>query len=152
MPKFQIDHVAIAVNDIKPALKLFRDGLGGEFLQGGEEAGGEWRWFQMRYPGGGKIELLEPLKEGFLTRFLERRGEGMHHITFKTDDLKAAVEHVSALGYELVDVDLESQGWKEAFFRPKGAHGTLIQLAETTFEDPEPGKGSRPSNYDELLG
>ena len=152
MPEFKIDHVAIAVHDIKPALKLFRDGLGGEFVHGGEEYGAEWRWFQMRYPGGGKIELLQPLREGFLSKFLDKRGEGMHHITFKTDDLRAAIDHVTSLGYELVDINLESQGWKEAFFRPKGAHGTLIQLAETPWDDPEPSKGSRPSNYEELMG
>lgn len=150
MPEFKIDHVAVAVRSIKPALKLFRDALGGEFLMGGEEAGDQWRWLQLLYPGGGKIELLEPLREGFLTKFLDQHGEGLHHLTFKTDDIRAAIEHVTALGYQLVDVNIDNPGWKEAFFRPKGAHGTLIQIAETSYEDPEPGQGPRPSNFDEL--
>ena len=77
MPEFRFDHVGIAVHAIKPALKLYRDGLGGEYLMGGDQAG-SWRWLQLRYPGGGKVELLEPLGEGFLSKFLDSRGEGLH--------------------------------------------------------------------------
>ena len=58
MPEYRLDHVAVAVHQIKPALRLFRDGLGGEYLMGGDVD--SWRWLQLRYPGGGKIELLEP--------------------------------------------------------------------------------------------
>ena len=93
MPQLQLDHVAVAVRSIKAALPLYRDALGGEYLMGGD-ADGSWRWVQLRFPGGGKVELLEPLEEGFLTRFLERYGEGLHHITFKTDDIREAVEEV----------------------------------------------------------
>ena len=66
--------MAVAVHAIKPALKLYRDGLGGEYLMGGDVAG-TWRWVQLRFPGGGKVELLEPLGEGFLSRFLEKHGQ-----------------------------------------------------------------------------
>src|SRR5919198_5845219 len=127
MARLELDHVAIAVNSIESALPLFRDALGGEYLNGGDQDEG-WRWVQFRYPGGGTVELLEPLAEGFLTRFLERHGEGLHHVTFKTDDIEAAIEQVRAQGYELVDVNLEREDWKEAFLRPSGAHGTLVQL------------------------
>ena len=65
MPQFQLDHVAVALNSIEPAVKLYRDALGGEYLMGGDQAG-TWRWLQLRYPDGGKVELLEPLGEGFL--------------------------------------------------------------------------------------
>jgi len=65
LPEFRFDHVGIALHAIKPALKLYRDGLGGEYLMGGDQAG-TWRWLQLRYPDGGKVELLEPLGEGFL--------------------------------------------------------------------------------------
>lgn len=150
MAEFQLDHVAVAVNSIKPALKLFRDALGGEYLMGGEETG-EWRWFQLKYPGGGKIELLEPLTDGFVKRFLDRRGEGMHHITFKTDDIKGAIDHIQRLGFDLVDVNITNPYWKEAFFRPAGAHGTLIQVAESAQTDDEVKEFAKPSNLDELL-
>jgi methylmalonyl-CoA epimerase len=134
-PRLELDHVAVAVHSIKDAVRLYRDALGGEYLMGGDND--TWRWVQFKYPNGGKVELLEPLGEGFLTAFLEKRGEGMHHMTFKTDDLEAAIDHVKGLGYELVDIDLENEHWKEAFLRPRGAHGTLIQLAWSSRPDYE---------------
>lgn len=151
MHPLRFDHVAVAVHSIKPALKLFKDTLGGSYLMGGEVAD-SWRWFQLRYPGGGKVELLEPLKPGFVSDFLDSRGEGLHHITFKTDDIKASISHITAMGYELVDIDTDSAGWKEAFFRPKGAHGTLIQVAQSDVDDEQAKQVLKPSNLDELLG
>ena len=150
MPTFYLDHVAVAVHSIKAALPLFRDILGGEYLMGGDVAD-TWRWFQLRYPDGRKIELLEPLGEGFLTKFLEKRGEGLHHITFKTDDIHAAVEELERSGYELVDKRLDADNWKEAFLRPKSAHGTLIQIAQSSMRDEDVGKTWQPPDPDELL-
>lgn len=148
-PRLELDHVAVAVHSIRDALRLYRDALGGEYLMGGDSD--SWRWLQVRFPNGAKVELLEPLGEGFLSRFLERHGEGLHHITFKTDDLAYAIEHMRALGYELVDVDLDGADWKEAFLRPSGAHGTLIQLAWSSRTDDEARERLRPANLDELL-
>jgi methylmalonyl-CoA/ethylmalonyl-CoA epimerase len=130
-PRLELDHVAVAVKSIQAALPLFRDALGGEYLGGGEQ-GGTWRWAHLRYANGHKVELLEPCGEGFLSRFLERHGEGLHHITFKTDDIRAAIARVEGLGYELVDVSLDDPRWQEAFLRPSKAHGTLIQLAQSS--------------------
>ena len=149
--KLELDHVAVAVHSIKAAVPLYRDALGGEYLMGGDE-GGTWRWVQFRFPGGGKVELLEPLGEGFLSRFLEKRGEGLHHVTFKTDDIEAAIEHVRSHGYELVDIRLDSPHWKEAFLRPSKAHGTLIQLGWSSESDDVARERLRPSNLDEILG
>ena len=148
--KLELDHVAVAVHSIKPALKLYRDGLGGEYLMGGDVAD-TWRWVQLRFPGGGKVELLEPLGEGFLTKFLDSRGEGLHHVTFKTDDIHAAIEHLESLGMELVDKSLDNPHWKEAFLRPSKSHGTLIQIAQSSAPDDEVKHRLRPSNLDELL-
>jgi methylmalonyl-CoA/ethylmalonyl-CoA epimerase len=150
-PRLELDHVAVAVHSIKDALRLYRDALGGEYLMGAE-GGDTWRWVQVRFPGGGKVELLEPLGDGFLSRFLDRHGEGMHHMTFKTDDIAAAIAHVEGLGYELVDVSLDDPHWKEAFLRPSNAHGTLIQLAQPSGDDEQAARHLRPSNLEELLG
>ena len=150
MAKLELDHVAVAVHSIKAAVPLFRDALGGKYLMGGDQEG-SWRWIQFRYPGGGKVELLEPLGDGFLSRFLERRGEGMHHFTFKTDDIEAAITHAEARGYEVVDVRLEDPSWKEAFLRPSGAHGTLLQLGQSALPDEEASRHLSPSNLEELL-
>ena len=148
--RLQFDHVAVAVHSIKSALPLYRDALGGEYLMGGD-ADGSWRWIQLRFPGG-KVELLEPLGEGFLTRFLERHGEGLHHITFKTEDIRGAVEELERRGYELVDVSIDNPDWKEAFLRPSRAHGTLIQVAQSALPDEQAKEHLHPSNVEELLG
>ncbi|HEY1358945.1 MAG TPA: VOC family protein [Thermoleophilaceae bacterium] len=150
MPRLQLDHVAVAVRSIKAAVPLYRDALGGEYLMGGDVD--SWRWIQFRFPGGGKVELLEPLGEGFLSRFLDRYGEGLHHMTFKTDDIHAAIAQVEGRGYELVDKNLEDPHWKEAFLRPSGAHGTLIQLAQPSAGDDEAAEHLQPGNLSELLG
>jgi methylmalonyl-CoA/ethylmalonyl-CoA epimerase len=150
VPEFRLDHVAVAVHAIKPAVKLFRDALGGEYLMGGDQTK-TWRWLQLRFAGGGKVELLEPTGDGFLSRFLQTRGEGLHHITFKTDDIKGAIAHVEGCGYELVDVDIDNPYWKEAFLRPSGAHGTLIQIAQSAAPDDVVKEFAHPSNLDDLL-
>jgi methylmalonyl-CoA/ethylmalonyl-CoA epimerase len=150
MPEFRFDHVGIAVHAIKPALKLYRDTLGGEYLMGGDQAR-TWRWLQLRYPDGGKIELLEPTGEGFLSRFLDSRGEGLHHITFKTDDIETAITRLQDEGFELVDVSLENPHWKEAFLRPSKTHGTLVQVAQSAGSDDDVKDFLRPSNLEELL-
>ena len=149
--RLDFDHVAVAVHSIKAALPLFRDALGGEYLMGADQDG-TWRWVQFRYANGGKVELLEPLGEGFLSRFLERHGEGLHHVTFKTDDIRAAIEHVQSLGYEVVDVSLSEPSWQEAFLRPSKAHGTLVQIAQSAHSDDAAAEHLRPGNLEELLG
>jgi methylmalonyl-CoA/ethylmalonyl-CoA epimerase len=150
MPEFRLDHVAVAVHAIKPALRLYRDALGGDYLMGGDQAE-TWRWLQLRWPGGGKVELLEPKGEGgFLSKFLDSRGEGLHHVTFRTDDITAAIAQVEAQGYELVDVNLDEPAWKEAFLRPSRAHGTLIQIAQSGVPD-EAAEASMRPGLDELL-
>jgi methylmalonyl-CoA/ethylmalonyl-CoA epimerase len=150
MPSFEFDHVAVAVRSIKQALELYRDGLGGEYLMGGDQ--GSWRWLQLRFPGGGKVELLEPLGEGFLTKFLDARGEGLHHVTFKTDDIEAAIAHPRDQGFELVDANVSDPDWKEAFLRPSKSHGTLVQIAQSSAPDEVAKERLRPGNLEELLG
>jgi methylmalonyl-CoA/ethylmalonyl-CoA epimerase len=146
----RFDHVAVAVRSIASALPLFRDALGGEYLMGGD-VDGAWRWVQLRYPDGSRVELLEPLDEGFLSRFLERRGEGLHHITFKTDDIRAAIAEVEARGYEVVDVKLDDPLWQEAFLRPSKAHGTLIQLAQSSRSDEDAVQRLSRRSLEEIL-
>jgi methylmalonyl-CoA/ethylmalonyl-CoA epimerase len=150
MPSFELDHVAVAVHSIKEALKLYRDGLGGEYLMGADQD--TWRWVQLSYPGGGKVELLEPLGEGFLSKFLASRGEGLHHVTFKTDDIEAAIDHLRDQGFELVDVSVDDPNWKEAFLRPSKSHGTLVQIAQSSAPDDVVKERLRPGNLEELLG
>jgi methylmalonyl-CoA/ethylmalonyl-CoA epimerase len=126
----RLDHVSVAVRDMETAASLFSDILGGEYVGGMEFPEDGYRFAQYRYPNRMKVELLEPIgHEGFLARFLERRGEGVHHLTFRVTDIERRLEHLRSNGIEPVHVALEGR-WKEGFIHPRQANGVLIQLLE----------------------
>lgn len=123
------DHVAVAVRRIADAAKLVEDLLGGVPGEGGK---GEGFMFQQWSFPGGTVELLEPRgDDSFLHRFLDGRGEGVHHITFKVQDLPRWAARFRAAGYRVVGENYDNPEWREIFVHPKTAHGVLIQLAET---------------------
>ena len=134
----RFDHVSIAVWDIGAALPVV-DLMGGRFLRGGDVTG--FRWAQWALPGSGKLEMIQPLDVGdednFLVRFLTERGPGLHHLTFRVNNLLEAVIHARDLGFDVTGVSPEGD-WKEAFIHPKSSHGTLIQLAEWDDTKPDP--------------
>src|SRR5687768_2686406 len=120
----KLDHVAFATWDASGPVKLLTELLGARFVDGNDEPRTGFRWLQFEFPGGGKVEVIEPLStESFLYRFLTKRGEGMHHVTFYVKDLSAAIEQARHAGYEPVDVNLEHEMWKEAFLHPRDANG-----------------------------
>jgi methylmalonyl-CoA/ethylmalonyl-CoA epimerase len=134
-----LDHTSIAVHSIEAALPLYRDVLGGdaEPIHHHEQAG--FSTLTLRFPHGGGIELIAPYgPTGFIHDFLAKRGEGVHHITFLVDDLKAAVAEARAAGVRVVDEKYEDPRWFEAFISPRSANGTIVQLAQTNdgFRDP----------------
>jgi methylmalonyl-CoA/ethylmalonyl-CoA epimerase len=129
----QLDHVAVAVHDAAQTAKLFRDVLGAEFLFFGDNEAQGFRFAQFGFPFGGRVELVTPIAEGFVSRFLDKRGEGVHHITFKVTDLRSQVERMREAGVDPIMVNLEDPHWREAFIHPKNAHGVLIQIAESQF-------------------
>ena len=126
----RFDHVAIGVHAIDQGAVLFRDILGGESVAGWDVPEEGFRFAQFRYPNRMKIELMEPLGEsGFLQKFLARRAEGVHHLTFRVKDLESKLEYLRSHGIEPVHISLQGQ-WKEAFIHPRQGHGVLIQLME----------------------
>jgi methylmalonyl-CoA/ethylmalonyl-CoA epimerase len=133
----KLDHVAVAVRDVASAAGLYRDVLGGEFLFGGENPAQGFRFVQYRFPGGGKVELVTPMDDGFVSRFLARRGEGVHHITLRVHGIEEQVERLRAAEVPLTLVSFDNPHWKEAFIHPSDAHGVLIQLAESPYRDEE---------------
>lgn len=133
----QLDHVAIAVHRIRAALPVYCDALGATFLAAGDVPEQGFRWAQFRFPDGGKVELVTPTGDGFVRRFLDRRGEGVHHVTIRTEDIAAAIAHLESRGVPLFNVSTEGRGWKEAFVHPRDAHGVLIQVAQSAFDDEE---------------
>ncbi len=77
------------------------------------------------------IELISsPDPDSFVNRFIEKNGEGLHHVTLQVEDLLEAVDYLQSNGVKVVDVNTEDPHWKEAFISPKDSFGVLFQLAE----------------------
>jgi methylmalonyl-CoA/ethylmalonyl-CoA epimerase len=128
----RFDHVSIAVRDIEIAQVLV-DLLGGSHIGGGFSLAGDFEWIQFDLPGQGRLEMISPVVDdemNFLNRYLAEHGEGLHHLTFKVQDIGAAVARARELGFTVVGFDDTNADWKEAFVHPASAHGVLIQLAE----------------------
>ncbi len=135
-----IDHVAVAVWRIRDVLPLYRDLLGGEFVDAGDDLSKNFRFVQFRYPGGFKIEILEPLAEdSFVRRFLDRRGPGLHHILMHVTDIESAIEAAERAGFRVVDKSLRPHGWNEAFLHPKSTEGVLIEFGKYKRKEGESG-------------
>jgi catechol 2,3-dioxygenase-like lactoylglutathione lyase family enzyme len=137
-----LDHVAFATRDAAEPLRLLVGELGGTVLNGGNWIG--FRSMQVFLGAAGrgmKAELLEPWtveQNDFLDRFLARHGNRVHHLTFKVDDLEAYLGEVTAHGLTPVSVDLSYPEWREAFLLPRDAHGTVVQLADSTLTSGKP--------------
>jgi methylmalonyl-CoA/ethylmalonyl-CoA epimerase len=135
MSAVRLDHVAIAVHRLADAVPVLVGRLGGVPDAGAPSE--VFRWGTWRFAGGGRIEAIEPRGEdGFLHRFLARRGPGIHHVTFKVPSLRAACERAAAHGYRVVGYDDRHPHWKEAFLHPKEALGIVVQLAEASGRPP----------------
>ncbi len=138
MAVIRLDHVAVAVHDPGPAAELYGALLGGRYVQGVLDWHG-FGFIQFEYPNGGRVEIIFPGPDGngFLPRFLSRRGEGMHHMTFVVDDLPTEVGRFRDAGHRVVDESYANPEWQEAFVSPQTAHGTIIQLAQSSLSQAE---------------
>jgi len=106
---------------------------------------GVFRWGSWTFEGGGTIEILEPMGDhGFLHRFLDERGPGVHHVTFKVPSLDEVTNRAERAGYDVVGRDDSDPDWKEAFLHPKQALGIVVQFAESVGGDDEPSAHWQP--------
>lgn len=127
----RFDHVALAVRDLPRAVALFQGVLGFTFVGGGDNPELQVRAMQLQLPGSVKLELLTPMTpESYLTAYLDRRGEGFHHMTMYVDDVEAAVTTLDEAGVATVDTTTARDSWHETFLRPSSAFGALVQLAK----------------------
>ena len=130
MPPIRLDHIAIALPRIADAPPVLVAVLGG--VPERIRPAGVFRWATWTYADGGRLEVLEPLgADGFVRRFLDTRGPGVHHVTFKVPDLAEACRRAERHGYQIVGRDESDPSWKEAFLHPRQAQGIVVQLAET---------------------
>ncbi len=123
-----LDHVAIAVRSIEESRSLF------EFVSGDTCSPPEVLEAQgVRVAFVGTIELLEPLgTETTVGRFLDRRGQALHHIAYRTDEIEADLARLEAAGVELIDRSprLGAHGHLVAFLHPVSAGGILVELVQ----------------------
>ena len=128
----EIDHIAIAVNDLEAAISYYRDAYGVEVehrevveRDGVEEA--------LLKVADSYIQLLTPTRaDSPVAKYLEKRGEGLHHVGYRVASCAEALERVKAEGFQVIDDAPRpgSRGTTVAFIHPKTAFGTLIELVE----------------------
>ena len=128
----EIDHVAIAVNDLEAAIDYYRDTFGCEVehrevveKDGVEEA--------LLRVADSYIQLLTPSRDdSTVAKYLASKGEGIHHVGYRVDNCAVALDAVKEHGYRVIDEAPRpgSRGTTVAFVHPKTAFGTLIELVE----------------------
>ena len=132
-----VDHVAVAVEDLDQAVDLFRRLLGVEPAWEAESTEQKVR-VQVFELGGVKIELMEGTDpESTVSKFVERKGPGLHHICYAVDDIKAALARASGEGFQVLGTgdDIGVEGRPVAFLHPGSTGGVLTEFIEGTEDD-----------------
>ena len=128
----EIDHVAIAVNDLGAAIDYYRETFGAivDHREVVESDGVEEALLKVAES---YIQLLTPTRDDSpVAKYLASKGEGLHHIGYRVNDCAAALESVKRQGGRVIDEAPRpgSRGTTVAFVHPKGAFGTLIELVQ----------------------
>jgi len=131
--EFAIDHLGIAVKSLAAARTIY-EALGLSISEE-EEVPSEQVRLVMVGIGASRFELLEPTAETSpIARFLHKRGEGLHHVSLRVPDLRAAMEKLKAGGTKLVseEIKIGAGGHPYVFVHPSSAGGVLLELVENT--------------------
>jgi methylmalonyl-CoA/ethylmalonyl-CoA epimerase len=127
----KVDHIGILVGNLDEAIKLYEDCFGAEVdkVETVPEQGVKAAILSLGQ--GANLELLEPLPGSNMAKVLEKRGEGLHHITFEVDNVDKELSRLSERGIELIDK--KSRPGLEgmvAFIHPKSLRGVLVELCQ----------------------
>ncbi len=128
----KIDHIGIAVKDLDQAIRLYRDQLGLK-IKAVEEVDQQKVKVAFVPISETNLELLEPTDpSGPVGKFIAKKGEGIHHISFNVSDLEGKLKQLREEGIELIDQEPRNGagGAKVAFLHPKSTGGVLIELCE----------------------
>ena len=130
--KAVLDHIGIAVDDLEATLGFYRDALG---LDVGalEELPAEGVRLRFVPVGDASLELLEATRpDSPIARYIEKRGPGLHHVTFRVDDIEAALARLKAHGARLIDEAPRkgADGTRIAFVHSSATRGVLVELTE----------------------
>jgi methylmalonyl-CoA/ethylmalonyl-CoA epimerase len=127
----QVDHIGILVSNLDEAIKIYRDCFGAEVgkIETLSERGVKAAILSLAQ--GANLELLEPLPGSNMAKVLEKRGEGLHHITFEVDNVDKELSHLAQKGIELIDKKARP-GFEGlvAFIHPKSLRGVLVELCQ----------------------
>jgi methylmalonyl-CoA/ethylmalonyl-CoA epimerase len=130
--KATLDHIGIAVASIDDALAFYRDALGLE-IERPEEVASQRVRVHFIPAGDAALELLEATADDSpIARYVAKRGPGLHHITLRVDDIRAALAQLAARGVQLIDHSPRpgAHGSLVAFIHPSSAHGVLVELKQ----------------------
>ncbi|MGB2929834.1 MAG: methylmalonyl-CoA epimerase [Desulfobacterales bacterium] len=132
MKILKIDHLGIAVNSIEDGKNFWTDALGLEFE--GSETVEEQKVTTAFFPvGESEVELLESTApDGPIAKFLEKKGQGIHHVAFRVENVEEALAELKEKGIRLIDEKprMGAGGAKIAFLHPKATNGILVELCE----------------------
>jgi len=130
----RISHLGIAVKDLDVAVRLYRDVLGIEPVHRWVAEVDRMEACSFRLPDGMEIELMQPLQDDSpVGKFIAKRGEGIHHIAFKVDDVAGTLDRVRADGLETIDKTPRAGGAGATlvgFLHPKSTGGVLMELEQ----------------------
>jgi len=128
----KIEHIGIAVKDLDQAEKLYAAILGAEPYKR-EEVKSEGVLTSFLRNGPNKIELLQSTTpDGPIAKFIEKKGEGMHHMAFAVQDIKAEMKRLASEGFRLLNEEPKKGADNKwiCFVHPKSANGVLIELCQ----------------------
>ena len=134
MKVLKLDHLAIAVKSIESALKFYYETLGLKF-EGEEVIADQKVRTAFLTIGDTEVELLESTApDGPVAKFVEKKGEGLHHIAFKVDGLDSVLRELGKKGVQLIDSTprIGAGNKRIAFLHPKDTFGVLVELSEDT--------------------
>jgi methylmalonyl-CoA/ethylmalonyl-CoA epimerase len=142
MTKPTLDHIGIAVRSLQSA-KIYEDlGLTIEHVETVETQRVKTAFLSV---GDSNLELLEPTSpDSPIAKFIEKRGEGIHHICFRVDDIEAHLERLKTAGYRLINEAPVpgAHGCRVAFLHPAAGNGVLIELSELLHPESRSDEGS----------
>jgi methylmalonyl-CoA/ethylmalonyl-CoA epimerase len=125
----KIDHIAIAVNNVEEAVKHYQNALGVKeiIFETVESEGVKLAIIKLE---NGRIELMEPTRDDSpIKKFLEKKGEGLHHMALATDNIEKEYERMEGCGIQFLGkIKDGSEGTKIIFIHPKSLHGVLAEL------------------------
>ena len=125
----KIDHIAIAVNDVEASAKIYQKALGIDEIEF-ETVESEGVKVAILPMENGRIELIQPTNdESPIKKFLDKKGQGLHHMALETDNIESEVERMEGCGVQFLGkVRPGSAGTKVTFIHPKSLDGVLAEL------------------------